>query len=97
MIKLICLSLVLAITLLAGDIRQGGSLIGRIESGGGIRKNGSLVRKVEIDGGIRVNGTLAGKVERDGDVRKGGSIIGRVEGVPPAHAAIIFFWDFVTL
>ncbi len=41
--------------------------------------------------------SLVGKVERDGDVRKNGSIIGRVEGVPAAHAAIIFFWDFFTL
>jgi hypothetical protein len=52
---------------------------------------------VESNGDVRVNGSIVGRIESGGTVRKNGSVVGSVDGVSPAQAAVIFFWDFFDL
>ena len=67
------------VAMAGGDLRLGGSLVGRIENDGSIRVGGSVVGKFESNGDIRIKGTVVGKIESNGDIRKKGSIVGSVE------------------
>lgn len=61
-------------------IRQGGSIVGSIDSDGTVRLNGSIVGKFESNGDIRKNGSIVGSISSNGDIRKNGSIVGNVSG-----------------
>ncbi|MEC9148082.1 MAG: hypothetical protein VX470_04510, partial [Planctomycetota bacterium] len=43
-----------------GDIRVGGSSVGRVESDGSIRIRGTVIGKFESNGDIRIKGTVVG-------------------------------------
>lgn len=64
---------------LDGEIRVGGSSVGRVESDGTIRIRGRSVGRFESDGDIRIDGRVVGSIESDGTIRKGGSSVGKVE------------------
>jgi hypothetical protein len=59
-----------------------------------LRENGSIFGRVESNGDVRISGSIKGRIESNGDVRKNGSVVGSAKGVRPEFAAVIFFFDF---
>ena len=63
----------------SGDIRVGGSSVGRVESDGTIRIRGIAVGRFESSGQIRIRGVIVGRIESGGGIRKAGSIVAQVK------------------
>ena len=63
--------LLVSLPLFAGDIRVGGSPVGRVESNGDVRIHGSVEGRFEANGDIRVKGSVQGRIESGGTIRQG--------------------------
>jgi len=68
---------------------------GQLLSDGQVRKGGSIVGRIDQNGKVWLGGSVAGEIKANGEVWKGGSNVARVQNMTDRRkAAIIYFFGF---